>query len=673
MSKKAKQTPAEVASEIAKFLAKQEETLSRYPVGPLANSAKRNMQRAYQALEALKTQNESMRMQVDPAMQGQQMRTGGEPRFERSLRNFNPGNLRKWGDQPREDGFAVFASPEEGWNALLAQLDRYKTGKTGGTSGDMTLEEAMGKYAPSSDDNNPKEYAKFIAENIGVSPDTPIKDIDTNKWATAITAKEGGDMYAYLQGRDLLEAEVVNALPAVPDATRVEMQAFDEPVFERLRPEQAQSGPAATEALGLYTDLADLSARLNPELARQVQAAREQGLLPSQRQSVIDVDSPEPRPKGTTTTTGYSPTMSDAGFGKGIKIYDIEGNLVGTHSGGSHEAVRNLLLKPDGTTVNMYQTDIKPSRQSGKPAPIYYDKDGNMLGRYQGAGEFSIKDPTAKDDAPLRGAQAMERLRMGQARGARDTAPEAPGVETVQPERVDPLTPRGIPTNNIVPELALTPSQRAELEKATGTKDTEDTGANTRATTPGPQNIDLSLGRMNLLQGIPAATALASAGIQRRALEQFQGPTAPVLADVPAFNYQSNIGQQLRNVADATTAAGRIDGLSGQQQAAMNQALLGQRFRQEQQLQAADNQSRQQARASYDARATQLQAMNNRLRSQYLEDRRVFDNDMATARAAIAQQPLSVMSSAASDYLKNIYYPQQSLALEQVGRQFDTE
>jgi hypothetical protein len=235
------------------------------------------------------------------------------------------------------------------------------------------------------------------------------------------------------------------------------------------------------------------------------------------------------------------------------------------------------------------------------------------------------------------------------------------------------LTPRSIPTNNVVPELALTPSQRAELETATGTKTTEDTGATTRATTVGPQNIDLSLGRMNLLQGIPAAAALASAGIQRRALEQFQGPTAPVLADIPAFNYQSNIGQQLRNVADATTAAGRVDGLSGQQQAAMNQALLGQRFRQEQQLQAADNQSRQEARASYDARATQLQAMNNRLRSQYLEDRRVFDNDMATARRGIAQQPLSVMSSAASDYLKNIYYPQQSLALEQVGRQFDTE
>ena len=46
--KKSKQTPAEVASEIAKFLAKQEETLSRYPVGPMANAARMNMKKGMQ-------------------------------------------------------------------------------------------------------------------------------------------------------------------------------------------------------------------------------------------------------------------------------------------------------------------------------------------------------------------------------------------------------------------------------------------------------------------------------------------------------------------------------------------------------------------------------------------------------------------------------------------------
>ena len=100
--KKSKQTPAEVASEIAKFLAKQEETLSRYPVGPMANAARMNMKKGYAALEALKGQNESMRTQM-PGEEGM-MVTGGdtapadvvpasESGFEISLRQYNPGNL----------------------------------------------------------------------------------------------------------------------------------------------------------------------------------------------------------------------------------------------------------------------------------------------------------------------------------------------------------------------------------------------------------------------------------------------------------------------------------------------------------------------------------------------------------------------------------------------------
>ena len=110
MSKK-KQTPAEVAQTLANYIARQEETLRSFPVGPLGNSARRNLQRGREALAMLQGQNEKMRMERDPAMQGAQMSTGGTT-YERSLRNFNPGNLRKWGDQPIEDGFAVFETPE---------------------------------------------------------------------------------------------------------------------------------------------------------------------------------------------------------------------------------------------------------------------------------------------------------------------------------------------------------------------------------------------------------------------------------------------------------------------------------------------------------------------------------------------------------------------------------
>ena len=41
---------------------------------------------------------------------------------------------------------------------------------------------------------------------------------------------------------------------------------------------------------------------------------------------------------------------------------------------------------------------------------------------------------------------------------------------------------------------------------------------------------------------------------------------------------------------------------------------------------------------------------------------------MTQARADIQQAPLDVASNFAQDYLKNIYFPQQSLAIEQVGR-----
>lgn len=88
--------------------------------------------------------------------------------------------------------FQVFSTPEEGRNALIHQLDLYQTGRTRNpVKPSSTLEEAMGVYAPASDNNDPHGYAAFIANKIGVSPNTPISDIDVNKWADAITQFEG--------------------------------------------------------------------------------------------------------------------------------------------------------------------------------------------------------------------------------------------------------------------------------------------------------------------------------------------------------------------------------------------------------------------------------------------------------------------------------------------------
>ena len=206
-------------------------------------------------------------------------------------------------------------------------------------------------------------------------------------------------------------------------------------------------------------------------------------------------------------------------------------------------------------------------------------------------------------------------------------------------------------------------SDTAGSETAPGTRTVADPNVSMT-----PDSYNLNMGKGNMLMGIPAAAALGSAAIQGRALNQLQGPTAPITTDIPAFNYESTIAQQMQDVRDNTRAMGQVDGLSAPQSAAMRQGLLGERFRQEQRLRSADNEARQNARRSYDLMSSQIRQTNNSLRNQYIDDARTFRNDMTQARADIKQAPLDVASNFAQDYLKNIYFPQQSLAIEQVGR-----
>lgn len=93
-----------------------------------------------------------------------------------AYRNNNPGNLRVWGSLPQQSGYAVFPTAAEGWGALKIQirlnLDRGLTlyeffgGKPGVYPG----------YAPAADANHPKQYAEFVAAQVGIPPDAVIRD-----------------------------------------------------------------------------------------------------------------------------------------------------------------------------------------------------------------------------------------------------------------------------------------------------------------------------------------------------------------------------------------------------------------------------------------------------------------------------------------------------------------
>lgn len=99
----------------------------------------------------------------------------------RNYRNKNPGNARysPVGYLPMyepvgrdADGFAIFKDWATGM-LYLRNLITYKVH----AHPNQTLYQFMCVYAPTSDGNDPKKYATFIAHRLGLSTDTPMKEI----------------------------------------------------------------------------------------------------------------------------------------------------------------------------------------------------------------------------------------------------------------------------------------------------------------------------------------------------------------------------------------------------------------------------------------------------------------------------------------------------------------
>lgn len=118
-------------------------------------------------------------------------RSGGT----RSWRNRNPGNLkdgpfaRRMGAIGRDGaGFAVFpdeATGRKAQAALLFDNERYKN---------LSIRQAIARYAPGSDGNDPASYAAQMARAAGVSVDTKLSDLtpaQREKFLDAQRDKEG--------------------------------------------------------------------------------------------------------------------------------------------------------------------------------------------------------------------------------------------------------------------------------------------------------------------------------------------------------------------------------------------------------------------------------------------------------------------------------------------------
>lgn len=103
--------------------------------------------------------------------------------------NNNPGNLRPGSGQ----GFRVFASAIQGWEAMKNQLLRYFTGKTTGQHL-QTVWDIVKTWAPAGDHNDPVKYAKDVAGWMHVSPDAVLNLSNPNTMALlmqSMARKEG--------------------------------------------------------------------------------------------------------------------------------------------------------------------------------------------------------------------------------------------------------------------------------------------------------------------------------------------------------------------------------------------------------------------------------------------------------------------------------------------------
>jgi len=107
-----------------------------------------------------------------------------------SWRNNNPGNIvygsfaaaNKAVDKDYKH-FAVFPTYEDGHNAqkeLLFSPDSvyYK----------LSLLDAVRRYAPPDDGNNPKEYANFVSRKSGIDKDTPLYKLTSDQQDAMILA-----------------------------------------------------------------------------------------------------------------------------------------------------------------------------------------------------------------------------------------------------------------------------------------------------------------------------------------------------------------------------------------------------------------------------------------------------------------------------------------------------
>lgn len=132
--------------------------------------------------------------------------SGTRSRAPRGIRNNNPGNLRSWGDTPREGGFARFASPEAGLAAMIRNLQVQQS-----KHGLNTIASIVGRWAPPSE-NDTAAYIGNVSKQTGFGAHQPLDLTDKKTVAPLISSmiRQEGNGAGY--SKDMIEKAVTQVV-----------------------------------------------------------------------------------------------------------------------------------------------------------------------------------------------------------------------------------------------------------------------------------------------------------------------------------------------------------------------------------------------------------------------------------------------------------------------------
>lgn len=151
--------------------------------------------------------------------------------FIAGMRGNNPGNLRSAPGVASVGGFAQFASPTDGLNAMAAQIFRY-----GNRDGLRTISGIVSKYAPSTE-NDTNSYINDVARRTGFNPNARLNLNDPNVMAPLLSA-----MVAHEQGSQPFGAGDYRR--AAESALRIEVVVRDEKTHVNVKSSDGRNVPA---------------------------------------------------------------------------------------------------------------------------------------------------------------------------------------------------------------------------------------------------------------------------------------------------------------------------------------------------------------------------------------------------------------------------------------------